>query len=63
MSIKTKYLSIYTPKWRHKYGVFPSYAAKGGGPVLKTEKSWRKINGIYISTKWKHVWILFRRSC
>jgi hypothetical protein len=45
-----------------RLGVGPSYAEKGGGPVLKTEVSWRKLNGFWVNTKWGCYWILLRRA-
>jgi hypothetical protein len=43
------------------YGVGWSYAEANGGCVLKTEVSWRKINGVCINTPWWACWLLFRR--
>lgn len=37
------------------------HAHKGGVPVLKTESSWRTVNGVYLNTKWGWVCVLFRR--
>ncbi len=38
-----------------------SYAEKGGGPCLKGDTSWRKINGVWINTPWWNLWLEFRR--
>lgn len=43
------------------YGVHWSYAEKGGGPVLRDNANWRKINGICISVPNFRIWFLFRR--
>lgn len=37
------------------------HSHKGGVPVLKTEASWRTINGVYANTRWGYVSFLFRR--
>lgn len=37
------------------------HAHKGGAPVLKTEASWRTVNGVYVNTKWGWLRVLFRR--
>lgn len=39
------------------------YAEKDGGPVLKDESSWRKINGVFINLRrWDfYCYVLFRR--
>lgn len=42
-------------------GVGVTYAEKNGGLVLKTETTWRKINGIWINTNRGCLWLQFRR--
>lgn len=37
------------------------HAHKGGAPVLKTESSWRTINGLFVNTRWGYAYVLFRR--
>lgn len=37
------------------------HAHKGGAPVLRTESSWRTINGVYLNTRWGWLRVLFRR--
>lgn len=37
------------------------HAHRGGVPVLKTESSWRTINGVYFNTRWGYGAFLFRR--
>lgn len=37
------------------------HALKGGAPVLKTEASWRTINGVFINTRWGYISFCFRR--
>jgi len=44
------------------YGIGFCYAEKNGFAVLKTEKSFRKINGFYINTGRGCVWVIFRRN-
>jgi hypothetical protein len=56
---------VVTPKGKRyimlRLGVGPIYAEKGGGLVLKTETSWKKISGIWINTSKGCFWIKFRR--
>jgi hypothetical protein len=44
-----------------RLGVGVTYAEKNGGLVLRGETSWRKINGLWINTRWGCVWMSFRR--
>lgn len=37
------------------------HAHKDGAPVLRSESSWRTINGVYVNTKWGWLRVLFRR--
>lgn len=45
-----------------RYGVGLIYAEREGGPVLLSETTWTKINGIWINTKRGAVWLMFRRA-
>jgi hypothetical protein len=38
------------------------YCEKGGGLVLRSETSWRKISGVVINTAWGCYWLQFRRA-
>lgn len=55
---------IVQPKGK-RYIMAPSWgfiqAEKNGGLVLKTEKTWKKISGIFINTNRGCYWIYFRR--
>lgn len=42
-----------------RLGFFQS--EKDGHSVLKAEKSWRKISGFFINTRWGCLWVRFRR--
>jgi hypothetical protein len=42
-------------------GVGLIYAEEGGGLVLKTEVTWKKISGFVINTNKGCIWIKFRR--
>jgi hypothetical protein len=44
-----------------RLGVGPIYAEKGGGLVLKTDVSWKKLSGLWINTPKGCVWIYLRR--
>jgi hypothetical protein len=46
----------------YPYGVHWSHATKTGGAVLLDEVSWRNINGIWIGTPGRRIWLLFRRA-
>jgi len=37
------------------------YAESDGFAVLRSKKTWRKLNGVMINTRWGHVWVVFRR--
>jgi hypothetical protein len=63
------------PRWHIKLTVFKSrpyfhrpwsmvlsHARKGGGPVPKTETSWRNINGVGIFLPTRSIWLEFRRT-
>jgi len=52
--LRTTYMfRLWTPVWSH--------AGPGGKLLLKTEVSWRNINGFAVNTPWCCVWIHFRR--
>lgn len=44
-----------------RYGLGWSYATETGGAVLKTEVSWKNINGIWINWPAGCIFLLFRR--
>lgn len=44
-----------------RYGIGLSHGRRGGGPVLRTEASWRTVNGLWINTPRGACWLLFRR--
>lgn len=44
-----------------RYGVGLAYAKPDGGPVLKTEKHLRDVNGIWVNWPTGSLWLLFRR--
>jgi hypothetical protein len=44
-----------------RYGIGWSHGRPDGGAVLKTEVSWRNINGVWINWPTGSVWLLFRR--
>lgn len=50
---------------RSRYAIYPrlawNYARPNGGPVLKTEKSWRHINGVLFRVGQSTTWVTFRR--
>lgn len=52
------------PKHRCLYGpVALMYAARGGGPILKTQRfKWTFLNGVLVHTRHGHVVFTFRRS-
>lgn len=52
------------PKHRCVYGpIAPMYAARGGGPILKTQRfKWMYFNGMLVHTRHGHVVFMFRRS-
>jgi len=52
------------PRHRCLYGpVALMYAARGGGPILKTQRfKWTFLNGVLFHTRHGHVVITFRRS-
>jgi len=54
LTISKKHLAIYPMlAWFQ--------AEKDGGPVLREEGHWTKINGILINTRFGHISFLFRR--
>lgn len=44
-----------------RLGLGLSHATATGGAVLKTDASWRNVNGIWINWPTGSVWLLFRR--
>jgi len=41
-------------------GVGLAHARRDGGPVLRTEASWRTVAGIWINTRWGCLWVTSR---
>ena len=56
-----KYVIVQRRSRLLRYGIGLSYAYANGFPVLKEDATAQNINGIWINTPWRCVWLRFRR--